>query len=75
MNLQYRQQIALIGALVGAALGALGALIYLDYFSEQQASAGQAARLGFGDMARLATATFALVRQISEIGRKDGKSA
>lgn len=74
MKMQYRQQVALVGALIGAVLGALAALIYLDYFANEEAPAVRETRLGFGDVARLATATFALVRQVTEISRRDGGS-
>lgn len=70
MKMEYRQQVAFVGALVGAVLGALGALLYLDYFADQEGRAGKEMKLGFGDVARLATATFALVRQINEMSGK-----
>ncbi|HYN89255.1 MAG TPA: hypothetical protein VER55_12020 [Ardenticatenaceae bacterium] len=70
MSLQYRQQVAFVGALIGAIVGVVGALIYLDYISDQEDVATHAeVRLGFGDMARLATAAFALVRQINEMSK------
>lgn len=70
MKMSYRQQITFVGALVGAVLGALGALLYLDYMTDGEISDTKEMTLGFGDMARLATATFALVRQVNEMANR-----
>jgi hypothetical protein len=70
MQMSYRQQLTFIGALVGAVLGALGVLMYLDYAADQELADTKEMTLGFSDMARLGAATFALVRQINEIANR-----
>jgi hypothetical protein len=75
MNLNYRQQITFMGMLIGAALGAIGALVWLDHLSGREIPKTQATTIGFGDMARLATATVALVRQVNEMTREKDRPA
>ncbi len=67
MNLQYRQQVTFVGMLIGAVLGAVGAALWLDHLSGKELPESAATKLGFGDMARIATATVALVRQVNEM--------
>lgn len=73
MHLSYRQQVTFSGMLIGAMVGAIGALIWLDYRSDHKLQR-QAAALGFGDVARIVTATMALVRQVNEMV-KDAKES
>ena len=73
MELQYRQQIAFFGMLVGAILGGLAALLWLDNFSDADLEENRVAKVGYGDMARLATATVALVRQINALAKEDNE--
>lgn len=70
MQVHYRQQVTFLGMLVGAMLGAVGALIWLDYLSGREIPETQATTIGFGDAARILTATFALARQINEMARE-----
>ncbi len=67
MQLKYRQQVTFAGMLLGAVLGALGALLWLDYLSGEEIPETKATTIGFGDAARIATATIALLRQLSEM--------
>ena len=71
MDLQYRQQIAFLGMLVGAITGGIAALLWLDYVSDHDASEVQTSKVGFGDMARIAAATVALARQIHSLAEID----
>jgi len=73
MELQYRQQIAFFGMLVGAILGGLAALLWLDNFSDADLEENRVTKVGYGDMARLATATVALVRQINALAKEDNE--
>lgn len=70
MSLQYRQQIAFLGMIIGAMLGAIGALVWLDYLSDLD-DGEQIAKLSFGDAARIGTATFALARQIYALANEE----
>ena len=71
MELQYRQQIAFLGMLVGGILGGLAALLWLDNFSDEELDPNRITKVGYGDMARLATATVALVRQINSLAQEN----
>lgn len=75
MDLQYRQKVTFTGMLLGAMLGAIGAIVWLDYLSGREIPATKATTVGFGDMARIATATLALVRQINEMAREKDEPA
>lgn len=67
MELNYRQQVTFMGMLVGAALGMVGATIWLDHLSGREIPKNKATKIGYGDMARFVTATIALVRQVNEL--------
>lgn len=68
MNVNYRQQVTFTGMLIGAMLGAVGATLWLQYLSSSdQVAKTKATTLGFGDMARIVTATLALLRQVNEL--------
>jgi L-cysteine desulfidase len=67
MQLSYRQQVTFLGMLIGAVVGAIGAALWMDYLSDGELSETRVASLGFGDVARLATATLALVRQVNDL--------
>lgn len=69
MNVSYRQQVTFMGMLIGAALGAIGAMVWMDHLAGEELPKTKATTVGFGDMARLATATIALVRQVNEMTR------
>ena len=69
MRLQYRQQVTFLGMLVGATLGAVAALVWLDRLAGEEIEASKATTVGFGDIARILTASFALVRQINEMAK------
>lgn len=71
MELQYRQQFAFFGMLVGGILGGLAALLWLDNFSDADLEENRVTKVGYGDMARLATATVAIVRQINALAKED----
>ncbi len=73
MELQYRQQIAFFGMLVGAIVGGIAALLWLDNFTEPELEENRVTKVGYGDMARLATATIALVRQINSLAKEDNE--
>lgn len=68
MDLTYRQQVALTGALVGAAAGALLAIIYSN--RSQGDEAGEKVSLKFSDISRVALAVGALVRQINSLAER-----
>ncbi|MCB0078335.1 MAG: hypothetical protein KDD73_13050 [Anaerolineales bacterium] len=68
MDVEYRQQITFVGMLIGAVLGALGAQMWLDRQSDNENA--DAVNLGYGDLARIGAATFALVRQINDMNKK-----
>jgi gas vesicle protein len=61
--------------LIGAMLGAVAALIWLDRFSDRELPVTKATTLGFGDAARLATATISLVRQVYEMTKETDEPA
>ena len=73
MELQYRQQIAFFGMLVGAIVGGIAALLWLDNFTEPELEENRVTKVGYGDMARLATATIALIRQINSLAKEDNE--
>ncbi|MGH2545090.1 MAG: hypothetical protein ACRDIB_20055 [Ardenticatenaceae bacterium] len=75
MELNYRQQVAFSGMLIGAALGAIGATLWLEYLSGREIPRTKATTLGWGDMARIATATIALVRQMNELTKEKDEPA
>jgi gas vesicle protein len=75
MRLNYRQQITFIGMLVGAMIGAVAALVWLDRLSGREIPATKATTLGFGDAARIATATISLVRQVYEMTKEADEAA
>ncbi|MGB0388352.1 MAG: hypothetical protein ACPGWR_26330 [Ardenticatenaceae bacterium] len=69
MELQYRQQVAVLGMLIGSIVGGIVALLWLDNFSEPELTENKVAKLGYGDMARIATATVAIVRQLNDLAK------
>lgn len=73
MELQHRQQFAFFGMLVGGILGGLAALLWLDNFSDAELEENRVTKVGYGDMARLATATVAIVRQINALAKEEDK--
>lgn len=70
MKLQYRQQVTIIGGVIGAAIGAIVALLWLDYQTDSELTAKKMSRLQVGDMARIGTAVFAIARQIYELAEE-----
>ncbi|HEX8681190.1 MAG TPA: hypothetical protein VF707_02680 [Ardenticatenaceae bacterium] len=75
MQVSYRQQVTFVGMLIGAMLGAVAALIWLDRLSGRKLPATKATTLGFGDAARIATATISLVRQVYEMTKETDEAA
>ena len=67
MTLDYRRQVTFTGMILGAIVGAIGAMVWLDYLSGRELPATKQTTVGFGDMARVVTATLAIVRQINEL--------
>lgn len=70
MSLQHRQQVTFLGMMIGAMLGAIGALVWLDYLSDMDET-DNITKLSFGDAARIGTATFALARQIYALANEE----
>ncbi len=70
VDLNYRQQVTFTGMLVGAVVGAIGATLWLEYLSGRELPENEATSIGFGDMARIVTATIALVRQVNALTDK-----
>jgi gas vesicle protein len=70
MKLQYRQQVTVIGAIIGAALGSIIALFWLDRATDSEATTKKLVRLNAGDAARIGTALFAIARQIYELAEE-----
>jgi gas vesicle protein len=70
MKLQYRQQVTVIGAIIGAAVGSVVALFWLDRATKNDAMTKKMVRLQAGDMARIGTAIFAIARQIYELAEE-----
>ncbi len=75
MKIQYRQQVTFVGMLIGAMLGAVGALLWLDHLSGREIPETKATTVGFGDMARIATAILALVRQVNALAAEKDEPA
>lgn len=69
MDLTYRQQTAITGALVGAVAGAVLALMYVNR-SLSKESGEKSASLAFSDLTRIAIAVGALVRQINQLAEE-----
>jgi gas vesicle protein len=70
MKLEYRQQVTVIGAIIGAAVGSLVALFWLDRATHSEKTTKKLVRMQAGDMARIGTAVFALARQIYELAEE-----
>ncbi len=75
MELNYRQQVTFMGMLAGAAIGMVGATIWLDHLSGREIPENKSTKIGYGDLARFATATIALVRQVNELTREKDDAA
>ena len=69
MDLTYRQQVTFTGALVGAAAGALLALMYANR-SRGEDAGEEKVSLKFSDISRVALAVGALVRQINSLAER-----
>ena len=70
MDLGYRQQVAFMGMLVGAVVGGVAAVLWLDYRGDEELDRTKA-KMGYGDLARLTTATISLVRQVNQMAKLD----
>lgn len=70
MKLQYRQQVTIIGAIIGAALGSIIALVWLDRATNSEVTAKKMVRMQAGDAARIGTAILAIARQIYELAEE-----
>jgi hypothetical protein len=70
MKLQYRQQVTLIGAIIGATVGCIVALFWLDRATGSEKTQKKLVRMQAGDMARIGTAVVALARQIYELAEE-----
>ena len=69
MNMTYRQQTALTGALVGAVTGALLALVYANRALSDDLAESET-QIKFTDLTRIAVAVGALVRQINSLAEE-----
>lgn len=67
MNITYRQKITYLSILAGAAIGAMGAQIWLDYLSDQPWEENEATQMSTGDIARIGMSVFSLLRQLNEM--------
>lgn len=66
MDINYRQQAAVMGALVGAVAGAMLALMYANRTLGEEAGE-KSTSIAFSDLTRIAIAAGALVRQINTL--------
>ncbi len=67
MRLTYRQQVALLGAILGGVAGALLALLYLDHVGEER----EAPAVGWQELTQVALTLGALVRQLNELAERN----
>ncbi len=68
MRLTYRQQAALLGAIVGGVVGALLALLYLDHTSGEQETGPT---VGWQELTQVALTLGALVRQFNQLTERE----
>lgn len=64
---QDKNRYIVIGAALGAILGAIGGLIYLRAFSEKTSDSSES-KLGWSQIGRLAMVVLSAVRQIFSLG-------
>lgn len=67
MTLSYRQRVAFVGGLIGAAVGVVAALAYLNQLAPEEPAEGVEIRLR--DAVKLGASTIALLRQVSDLTR------